>query len=94
MPLEMILTLGLASATISVTVGQSKVFKWLRAALSEVPFLGELVACPYCLGHWVSAVLLLASTGGHLTLVGGVVMWLAATAISAIVSGLIGLLLK
>ena len=94
MPLEMILTLGLASATVSVTVGQSRVFKWLRSALDETPFLGALVACPYCLGHWVAAVLVVASTAGQVTMVGGVVLWLATTAVSAVVSGVIGLLLR
>lgn len=50
-----VLWLSAANASIAFTVAESKLFgtfrDWTRA---RSPFLGELVACGYCLGHWTA----------------------------------------
>lgn len=84
-----LLILGLASATVSVTVAQSKAFKWFRDWLKPVMFWGDLLSCPYCFGHYVSLCLVLLWYH-DLTLTFGIVAWLAVTAISALVAGAIG----
>jgi hypothetical protein len=47
--------LSLATASISFTICETKMFKsfreWIKARNS---FLGELFSCGYCLGYWVS----------------------------------------
>lgn len=87
--LQEILILGLASATVSTTVGSSALFRPFRRWLAvKNTFLGELIGCPYCLGHWVAALLTATSFyGSVLTVWDYVVVWLAATAVSALVSG-------
>ncbi len=50
--------LALATSAISVTITRSGVFAKQRSWLLEKNlWLGRLVSCPYCLSHWVSAVL-------------------------------------
>lgn len=45
----------LAVSTASLTLSRSSVFGPLRTSLNErAPFLGRLLACPYCTAHWVS----------------------------------------
>lgn len=89
--LQTIVELGLATSTVSVTVAQSRLFQPLRAWVSGVwPWMGELLSCPYCLGHWVAAILLLLTTAGHVTPIGGLILWLSVTAVSSLVSGIIG----
>ena len=44
---------SLVTATITLTVSRSRLFSFLRTTLNKyVPFIGELVSCPYCLAHW------------------------------------------
>jgi hypothetical protein len=53
--LEKIIYLSLATACISFTVSESKLFKPLRDRTKrKIPRLGELLSCGYCLGHWVA----------------------------------------
>lgn len=81
--------LGLASATISTTIGSSKLFKGLRQRVAgRSEFLGDLFSCPYCLGHYIAATLVALTSHGDV--VGLMTTWLAVTAISALISGLIG----
>jgi hypothetical protein len=43
------------TATITLTISRALIFSPLRKFLSSrVPFLGDLVNCPYCLSHWVA----------------------------------------
>ena len=77
-----LIILGLASATFSVTVGSSKVFKSLRQRIAgRSNFFGDLVNCPYCLGHYAAAGLVIMTLGLD------IIAWLAVTAISALASG-------
>ena len=84
-----IIILALATATASVTVAQSKAFKWLRDWTKDVPALGDLLSCSYCLGHWVAGGLVLLCWHNAAWLDLGV-WWLAVTALAALISGAIG----
>lgn len=88
--LQNLIILGLASATISTTVGSSRLFKPMRERVAlQSEFLGDLIGCPYCLGHYSAALLLLGqSQAGWVH--GWGTRWLAVTAISALISGIIG----
>jgi len=37
-----------------MTLTESVLFSSLRDALNDVPFIGKLVHCPYCLSHWLA----------------------------------------
>lgn len=60
-----LLVLGLAVATVSLTVSKSSLFARPRAMLGD-SWLERLASCPYCLSHWVAA---LATWGFGLDLV-------------------------
>lgn len=46
---------SLVTATMTLTVSRARVFSFLRKFLNKyLPFLGELVSCPYCLAHWTA----------------------------------------
>lgn len=56
MPWSELLLLSLANASIAFTVSETKLFAPLRAWLdSHSPFLGGMISCGYCLGHWTAA---------------------------------------
>lgn len=47
--------LSLANASLAFTVTETKLFAPLRAwAKSRSAFLGEMLSCGYCLGHWTA----------------------------------------
>lgn len=49
---EMVL-IGLAIASITMTIAKSNVMEWLRDQISELgQWTRELIHCPYCLSHW------------------------------------------
>lgn len=93
-----LLILGLATSTVSVTLGQSKLFRPVRQFVNMRMgrFFGDLIECPYCLGHWVAVPVVAArpllwgpdilpySSVGKFVL-----LWLATVSISSIVSGLV-----
>jgi hypothetical protein len=53
--METVIYLSLVTASISFTVSEAKLFlplrEWFKRKLS---YLGELISCGYCLGHWVA----------------------------------------
>jgi hypothetical protein len=52
--------LGTVGGVIVVTVTRSSIFKPLREmADAKFPWLGDLVHCPYCFGHWTGMLLTL-----------------------------------
>lgn len=53
----MLLAYGFCTAAISFTITTTSVFSWLREWLGEESKLGELVHCPWCLGHYIALVL-------------------------------------
>lgn len=53
-----LLLLALATSAISITIARGGIFQWLRDWIHDHNlWLGKLVACPYCLSHWVAGVL-------------------------------------
>jgi hypothetical protein len=47
--------LSCATASVAFTVSEAVVFQGLRAwCKAKNPWLGKLVNCGYCLGHWVA----------------------------------------
>jgi len=52
---EKTLYLSFVTAAISFTVTETKLFAPLRERVKrQSPFLGELISCGYCLGHWAA----------------------------------------
>jgi hypothetical protein len=55
-----IFTLSTASMAIAVTLSKGKIFRaqrlWIR---SKSSWIGQLMSCPYCLCHWIVAVVTL-----------------------------------
>ena len=53
--MEKVFYLSLVTASVSFTVAESKLFlpfrEWIKGRNA---FLGELLSCGYCFGHWVS----------------------------------------
>lgn len=53
--MEKVIYLSFAAASLSFTVTETKVFMSIREwAKSKKSFLGELLSCGYCFGHWVA----------------------------------------
>jgi hypothetical protein len=53
--METVLYLSFVTASISFTVAETKLFRPLREfAAKRNAFLGNLLSCGYCFGHWVS----------------------------------------
>lgn len=56
--MERIIYLSFITVSISFTVTETKLFKPLREWVKEKnSFLGEIISCGYCLGHWIALVL-------------------------------------
>lgn len=50
-----VLYLSLAVASISFTISETRLFAPLRTwIMDRNAFVGEIVSCGYCLGHWVA----------------------------------------
>lgn len=50
-----VLSLSLATASISFTVTETKLFLAVRERVKRRnSFFGELISCGYCFGHWVA----------------------------------------
>ena len=53
--MEEVLYLSLVTASISFTVTETKLFGPLREwAKTKGAFVGELLSCGYCFGHWIA----------------------------------------
>ncbi len=53
--MEIVIYLSLVTASVSFTVSETKIFLPLREwAQQRSHFLGSLLSCGYCLGHWVA----------------------------------------
>lgn len=96
LPIQMILVMGAASAALSITFAKSHLFAGVRSLIIEKcsPMVGKLVSCPWCMGHWFAAlVMVLAHLGGvevlSLPLTVLVVNWLAVVAVSGLTSTLV-----
>lgn len=50
-----LIALASAVAAISMTIGEAKMFKWLRdAAHARSATLAYFLSCPYCVSHYVA----------------------------------------
>ena len=53
------LLIAMATAAISFFLSHAEIFVKLRVLLRRrVAFLGRLIDCCYCLGHWITALLM------------------------------------
>ncbi len=53
--MKSVVYLSIATASISFTITETKMFMPVREwAKNKNVFLGELVSCGYCFGHWVA----------------------------------------
>ena len=53
--MEKIIWLSIVTASVSFTVTETKLFMPLREWMKKHnSFLGELLSCGYCFGHWVA----------------------------------------
>jgi hypothetical protein len=83
--------LGVACGAISLVVAKGKIFATFHDWLApKFPILEELLSCPWCVSHWVAALLVLAY---HQTLRGGfidyIVQVFVIVAISQVVAAII-----
>ncbi len=70
---------SMAVGVISVTIAKGGPFKWFKEyLLAHHKSIGQLVACPFCLSHYVSAIVTvyLALTY-KLGIIDAIVLWLA-----------------
>lgn len=57
-----LIAIALCVAAISFTITTTSMFKWLREPIAKLhPKLEELIFCPWCLGHWITFIILLTS---------------------------------
>lgn len=65
MTISEIIILALAVSSVSMTVTTSNAMEWLRSLVSKLGRRFEaLIHCPYCLSHWLSAIVTLAWVKG------------------------------
>jgi len=58
--MEKVIYLSFVTASLSFTITETKLFKPLREWVKgRNVFLGELLSCGYCLGHWVAFALVI-----------------------------------
>jgi hypothetical protein len=56
-----IILLALAVSAASMTITTSNVTEWLRVSVSKLgQRFEELIHCPYCLSHWLAAIVTVA----------------------------------
>ncbi len=55
-----LIILAFATAAISMTISKAKVTAPIRDwALENIPWVGKMLSCPYCVSHWAAAGLVL-----------------------------------
>jgi hypothetical protein len=84
MPTSEIILLALAVSSVSMTVTTTYIFEWLRTLVSKLGRRFEsLIHCPYCLSHWLAAIVTLAwvrGTVGELVVTGFAIVTIASLA--------------
>jgi len=70
-----------ATATLVMTIGQSSLSLKIRDTLTLPSVLEELLSCPYCLSHWVAALLTIPLAEGFFH---WILLWLATVAVSQV----------
>ena len=87
--ISLLLLISLASSAASVTVSKANVFARLRKTMDKTPVIGELLRCPYCLSHWITAAAIMIYGRGRIPMYGWPLYWLAAVTLASFWSGLI-----
>ena len=91
--LVLLVVLGIASGTASFTIAKTKITQPIREAVGKrSKWLGMLLACPYCISHWLAliAVALYQPRIAHLTFVLDMgLTWLVTVFIAALTWGYI-----
>ena len=90
--MEIILILALASGGIAFTITTTSMFEWLRELVSKLgPKFEELIHCPWCLGHYITLILMFSTlpaipriSGIDFTLV-FILLWFTTVALSGFV---------
>ena len=60
--MEIILILALASGGTAFTITTTSMFEWLRELVSKLgPKFEELIHCPWCLGHYITLILMFST---------------------------------
>lgn len=78
-----LLLMAVAVGTVTVCITHSHALAAARHAVMDVPVLGELVACPFCLSFWLA---LPASLGyGGMIVTNWIILW----GLSAMYAGLL-----
>ena len=54
--LATLIVVGLGVGACTFTITKASIFKPLRDVTAHMPRLGVLLACPYCLSHWLALV--------------------------------------
>ncbi len=82
---------SLAVGVVSVTIAKGGPFKWIKEyLLAHHKYIGQLVACPFCLSHYISAAATVyLAIVYKLSFIDAVLLWLALIA----GAGLVGLML-
>jgi hypothetical protein len=58
---ELVIWLSILTASVSFTVTETKLFSPLRVWITrQSNFLGHLINCGYCTGHWIAFILVAA----------------------------------
>ena len=81
-----VLSVGAATAVVTLTISRSRIFRPLRTWVAErSDFLYDLLECPYCLSHWVALGLTLI----HGPLQGAFWVWAMAMVLAQVLMGII-----
>jgi len=88
------LVLALCNGAVALTLSKATIFRSMRKwVFSKSDFLGELIQCPYCTGHWVALFSMLIwhprLTHCRFILVDWIATGFALVALSAITSAII-----
>ena len=68
-----LILVSLAVATISTTIAFTPPFRWLRVYFENVPGIGKILRCPYCMNHYfaIPAIMTLMPLNLTQAIVGG-----------------------
>jgi len=76
--------LGVATGVAALTLTRSRMFLPLRQWMAgKSSWWGELVSCPYCMAHWIAAILVTWERPGWHS---GLLLWLTTTGIASVVA--------
>ena len=75
-----LIVIALAISAVSTTVALTPPFRWLRVLFENVPGVGKLLRCPYCLNHYLATPVIFAAP----SIIEGIIMAFAIITMSSI----------